>query len=122
MGADYTISCRCCNERLSEFHITRNYNLMFPFWMLHNHIEDCYESDKRKPFVPMEEYKFLCKTIRKTLQYYCKGNIYNHSFWEKRMKTTKEYHKRHGLIMALIRYYWNLRRYPFDKYKWSCWY
>lgn len=130
MGADYTIYNKDDEEEeLSTFYITRNYNQMFPFWMLHNHIEDCYESDKRKPFIPEKEYRFLLKTVRNTLRYYCKGNIYNHKYWEGKMKSTEEYKKMNGwetnkytVILALIRYYWHLKRYPFTKYKWRCWY
>lgn len=129
MGADYTIYCKCCKEEVSSFYITRNYNQMFPFWMLHNHIEECYEKDKRRPFIPYIEYQFLLKTIRKTLHYYCKGTIYNHKKWEEKAKNHPEHKKMRGwetnkytVIMALIRYYWHLKRYPFDRYEWSCWY
>jgi hypothetical protein len=141
MGADYSIYKRKVYENPKEdewigeessFYITRNYNRMFPFWMLHNHIEDCYESDKRKPFIPEEEYKFLLKTVRKTLQYYTKGNIYNHQYWEKKMKELPESKVRpsnaywqvnkYTIILALIRYYWHLKRYPFKNFIWSCWY
>jgi len=133
MGADYSIRCRYCRTTQGDgFYITRNYNKMFPFWMLHNHIEDCYDWDKRKPFVPIEEHKFLLKTVRNALRYYCKGNIYNHEYWSRKMKTRPEHHhgqpsrgwevNKYTVIMALIRYYWHLKRYPFEKYVWGCWY
>jgi hypothetical protein len=132
MGADYFIKCPHCREEVNSFYITRNYNRMFPFWMLHNHIEGCYDNDKRKPFHPKEEWRFLCKTVRKTLYYYGVKNIYNHTKWENKLKHLQHCKdgedadwyavNKYTVIMALIRYYWHLRRYPFHKFKWSCWY
>ena len=120
MGADYNISCKCCNENLSDFYITRNYNLMFPFWMLHNHINS------------QDDYDFMVKTVRNELRYFVKGSIYNHLYWEDKMHTRPEHYSgqpskgwevnKYTVVMALIRYYWHLKRYPFNKYKWSCWY
>lgn len=118
MGADYTINCKCCGEELSSFYITRNYNQMFPFWLLHNenHLKE-------------EDYSFMLKTVRKTLQYYMKGNIYNHRYWEHKSKYTPEHRELKGwetnkftIICALIRYYWHLKRFPFNKYRWHCWF
>jgi len=129
MGASYSIICKYTDIEQSSFYITRNYNRVFPFWMLHNHIQGCYESDKRKPFISSEEHKFLLKTVRNTLKYYVKGNIYNYDYWEAKMKSTPEYKRQKGwetnkytVVCALIRYYWHLKRFPFNRYKWSCWY
>ena len=129
MGADYSIICRCCGTILGEFYITRNYNSMFPFWMLYRHLETYRGKDKKNPFFLMNEYKFLLKTVRNALKYYAKGNIYNYDIWEAKMKTTPEYLKMNGwetnkytMVCALIRFYWHLKRFPFDKYQWSCWY
>jgi len=129
MGADYTIENKGNNKEESSFYITRNYNEMFPFWMLHDHIEEPY--NKKENFDIKGEYNFLLKTIRKTLQYYMKGNIYNHKYWDIKSKQLPEHYEPNGkgwetnkytIIMAFIRYYWHLKRYPFDKYKWGCWY
>jgi hypothetical protein len=131
MGADYYINCPYCREDVSHFYITRNYNGIFPFWLLHNHIEGCYESDKRKPFIPKEEQAFLLKTIRNTLRYYGVSVIFNHAIWEEKLNKLLEREEgqfTHGwyeinkytVIMALIRYYWHLKRYPFEEFTWRC--
>lgn len=119
MGADYTITCKYCGNEASSFSITRNYNKMFPFWLFHK--DDFYDNPKK-----------YAKIIRLALNYYGVKHIYNHKYWEKKMKTRPEYYEVTGrgwetnkftVIMALIRLYWHVRRYHnTTKYKWSCWY
>lgn len=129
MGAGYSIyskPCKHCGhwELVGEFDITRNFNSMFPFWILH-HQYKYYENDPERYY--REKHEYLLKIISRTLKYYAGVGPYNHDHWKRKMKTTHEFKETHGwetnkytVVMALIRYYWHLKRYPPNRFDWGC--